>query len=1002
MVRRVHWWPLAAAALLACGGEEPRGLRATPPGNGPVIRWDPAARPLPDIPFPNDVATRLDDSSPTGRRLNVSLVGDHHPDRQARGLFARLDGFGAFQPVTVGFSAPLDLDDLAARHQANLDFADDAVFLVAVDPRSPDFGEPVLLDMGRGNYPAIIRPDTPYLPSDPRQGEPSLLFETVDEDVNGNGALDPGEDGDGDGVLDRPNVWPEGTPVKDGLLTFYERATDTLLIRQVVPLRGRTTYAVILTSRLRGRDGQPVRSPFPYVNALDQTPALSPLEQVFAQWRARGIPVAMEDVAFAWTFTTQTITADLVAIREGLYGHGPLGWLKDRVPAGATPLPALDPDQPPPIYVLDIEVLKVLVVGVLVPAFGISDAQAAALVEDLDALAYVAQVRLSSPDFLAGKGDRSLFLDPEGNRPWDWHWEVDPRAGTAEVEPRDLVVTLAIPKTTARFQPPFPVAVYAHGFGQARVEMLGFAGVLAKYGIASAAIDGWGHGIYVKPGDREAILDLARGFGFGPFVETFLEGRARDVTGDGKIDAGADMFSSYAFHTRDTIRQAVVDHLQVIRMLRGFDGTATWALDQDGDGRDDLAGDFDGDGTVDAGGAVDYFFWGSSMGGITSGVVGALEPAVVATAPVAGGAGLTNLTARSQQASVVHDTVLRVLGPVVSGEPVEGRPGAMRVSVTCALARRPVVMAVGDVDGAAPGFRIAVTNLRSGEVREAPVREGLLAMTPVSADVGDRLEIVLRSPAGVEVARLAAWTSDVTYGNGPEPTFRAGDPLAVPCEGWGYRRQSPELRRLVGLSQMALEPADPIHWARHFFREPLAIAGETARPRNLLILATIGDNMDPPDIHYAQARAAGILPFLETDPRYGRTPNDWLIANHVFEGICGLGRFPPGASGQEVLFDPDRLDDLGLPPGQDGNGFDAPSPEPGQELRVTVRTPTGVSGMRHGHMQPCGKHSFFITDPSNRFNVDEYLNSLAGLFFATRGGVILDDRCHEDSSCAVP
>jgi hypothetical protein len=33
-------------------------------------------------------------------------------------------------------------------------------------------------------------------------------------------------------------------------------------------------------------------------------------------------------------------------------------------------------------------------------------------------------------------------------------------------------------------------------------------------------------------------------------VETFLEGRARDVTGDGKIDAGADMFSSYAFHTR--------------------------------------------------------------------------------------------------------------------------------------------------------------------------------------------------------------------------------------------------------------------------------------------------------------------------------------------------------------------------------------------------------------------------------------------------------------------
>jgi hypothetical protein len=103
---------------------------------------------------------------------------------------------------------------------------------------------------------------------------------------------------------------------------------------------------------------------------------------------------------------------------------------------------------------------------------------------------------------------------------------------------------------------------------------------------------------------------------------------------------------------------------------------------------------------VDAGGAVDYFFWGSSMGGITSGVVGPWRRSG-GHGPVAGGAGLTNITARSQQASVVHDTVLRVLGPVVSGEPVEGRPGAMRVSVTCALARRPVVMAVGDVDGAA-------------------------------------------------------------------------------------------------------------------------------------------------------------------------------------------------------------------------------------------------------------------------------------------------------------
>ena len=56
-------------ALIACdAGVTPEVLADRPAdGTGPTIIFDLDARPLPEIPFPNDLATRLDPSSPTGR-----------------------------------------------------------------------------------------------------------------------------------------------------------------------------------------------------------------------------------------------------------------------------------------------------------------------------------------------------------------------------------------------------------------------------------------------------------------------------------------------------------------------------------------------------------------------------------------------------------------------------------------------------------------------------------------------------------------------------------------------------------------------------------------------------------------------------------------------------------------------------------------------------------------------------------------------------------------------
>src|SRR6185369_3218657 len=102
-------------------------------------------------------------------------------------------------------------------------------------------------------------------------------------------------DTDFDGTLDRPNLddpgacgGPDatcddsrnakyGSPecvearrlrdrcVADHLLGGYERETDTLVLRPILPLDEMTRYAVVITDRLVDGKGNPVKSPFDYV-----------------------------------------------------------------------------------------------------------------------------------------------------------------------------------------------------------------------------------------------------------------------------------------------------------------------------------------------------------------------------------------------------------------------------------------------------------------------------------------------------------------------------------------------------------------------------------------------------------------------------------------------------------------------------------------------------------------------------------------------------------------
>src|SRR5262245_42432367 len=200
-----------AAVVLgaACGVDTiPSGLRATPEGNGPTVKFDTAHRPLPEVPLPNDVATFADPTSRTGRRLNVSLVAPTSFERRAREDFSTMEGWGVSAPITVAFERPdgvaetepaIDLDDFAGRMQrADHDFSDDPIYVVNLSA-----GLPVFLEAGHGYFPVTVRDPFKYFPLDPKASEGNLIFETIEEGAGlPQSAYRPELDRDFDGILD--------------------------------------------------------------------------------------------------------------------------------------------------------------------------------------------------------------------------------------------------------------------------------------------------------------------------------------------------------------------------------------------------------------------------------------------------------------------------------------------------------------------------------------------------------------------------------------------------------------------------------------------------------------------------------------------------------------------------------------------------------------------------------------------------------------------------------
>ncbi|MCS6800131.1 MAG: hypothetical protein NZ898_16695, partial [Myxococcota bacterium] len=873
------------ALLLVCSpgaacatGGLPEGLAPAPDGTGPAIVWDLEAVPLPVIPLPNDAASWPDPTSPTGLRINASTVATTRLESRLRALYDRLDGWGASMPVTIPFDGPIDVAGLMGRQGPGRLGAravrEHAIYLVDLET-----GLPVPLDVQTGLNPIVAARTDGYFTGDPRASGSNLLFETVDEDLDDDGRLDPGEDGDLDGVLDEPNT-PDGRldgrphETVDRLLTFYERQTNTLVLRPLLPLAERRRYAVVVTTRLRGAGGGTVRSPFAWVNPLPQNEVLAALPRIFAahpdlygDLAERGF----ERVAFAWAFTTQSVRADLEAIREGLYGRGPLARLAREFPPVLVPAPLHggrrpgDCPEPGRMYTITPAELELALGTLASEAFGVSSEQVEALLRTFDAVDYFAIGFFESPYFLG---------DPDAEHV-DETFDVHLPTGRARVR-RDLVpMVITVPKPTERARQPFPVTFYAHGYGNLAIESLGFAGLVARQGIATVSIDAQGHGLPLTAAQVTLLEALFDSQCLYPMGRALRNGRARDLNADRSADSAGLFFSAYQFHTRDALRQTVVDWLQAIRVVRHFSGapgypdptpwvpgriplryargeTLAFDGDVDGDGDVDRAGDFDGNGIADFGGwDARYAMWGVSLGGIVTSLVTGFEPAIRTAVPVAGGGGLFDIGLRTDLRTGRDPIWLRVMGPLLIGGPSSGpssetscEAGArsLRFEVPDLNQRARVEFACLAPDALQPGDLVVVRNFANRETRcawaGADGRFGL----GIPADEGDPLELsIWRSVTDVDGThcevragptephvRISTWQVDPPSGSGgcrscaryQDRTFERGEPLVAPTEGLGLRRQSPELRRLASLAQMALDPADPIHAARHWILDP--------------------------------------------------------------------------------------------------------------------------------------------------------------------------------------
>ncbi len=473
---------------------------------------------------------------------------------------------------------------------------------------------------------------------------------------------------------------------------------------------------------------------------------------------------------------------------------------------------------------------------------------------------------------------------------------------------------LVVPKVQGERKQPFPVAFFGHGVTGHADETLLYGGDFARQGVALIGYNYPGHGLVLGEGDQRIAKALLTPNCVVPFFDGILGGRAHDLNGDGVGDSGAAWWTAHIFHTRDNVRQGILDGMNLVRILRSFDGRIG-PQDVTGDGKPDVAGDFDGNGVPDVGGPNVSVLRRRRVArrdherhpGRDRTTHDRLRADVRRRRP-GDGRRVPLLRRRRVGDRPAHGSG-RLLGP--GDRAPRARRGRTHRDHRLALRPAPADgTPSGERGREEPGararmpraFRARRRDDRGGDQRR--LARGALRADVIATDVsasaiptstGDKLDIQIYTAPDVvgsydgctvkegapvgrrirdfEQAALKTFPvadpdrdkCDVAEGcqQFRDRFFGVGTPLVAPNEGLGIQRQTPEMRRFRDLAQAALDPGDPIVFAPYYMLKPLYDEnGQRVPPHALLTINTVGDNFVQVSSHFAFARAAGALPFL--------------------------------------------------------------------------------------------------------------------------------------------
>ncbi|MBI4208155.1 MAG: hypothetical protein HY538_00415 [Deltaproteobacteria bacterium] len=500
-------------------GVETQGLALTIAGEGPKIHWEPYPEEpgtLPDAPFPNNAGAIYDSTSPTQRRLNISIENvETNFEKTTRGHINYLDGFGTTGPIWLSFDKPLDLKTVYRNSQNSV------VLMQLKDCGRYPVGTVFPVDMGEGNYPtqlqsALLGEWHEIFANDPNKRAEDTLFNS-EPDVDGDGECDYDEDINQDGRCNFTGNYFDLDGDGDlDYVDFYETETNTLIIRPIFPLEEQCEYGVFLNRKIKGLDGYPIQSPFKYINHTTQTEALKPAIPYLQQ-----LGIQTEDIAFAWNYTTGTQTELAQALAQAPFGKGIFAHFEKDYPAEITYLSDAKIEktfggksQNP--YIIKTEPFQPMAAVIFTIWAGggetggteMSPTAGLTLTNLLtDYVDYTIWGAFRTPLLTSQPNDFPDTPETEQVLTLDYRDGTDLRTGKIPVFGEENVTFLcSIPKERPELgiEAPFPVVFAGHGFASSRLKALILSGPFARHGFAVCGMDAPEHG----PTDKLRIENL--------------------------------------------------------------------------------------------------------------------------------------------------------------------------------------------------------------------------------------------------------------------------------------------------------------------------------------------------------------------------------------------------------------------------------------------------------------------------------------------------------------